>query len=304
MDEETNFYCKIISFIMIMQSNNNSTTGSQYGNTKLRKYKNDHPSFNWDEIECKLSNTNISLNDKSSIMKLFENEWFIQDSEELIVSFDCSNHTGTFHGSVKEINIPKLFKATETKQKREKGSLGSVRGVATQKFRDDYPYEDTIQVHMERYSKRLSKRKNDFVESVLLKNTSSLKRSRTEEVKEGTNRKKFSPTLQQDISDLELFGNEHFVESSDLNVCFDTRILPGICMELVQGGICSRCWKLEGEILEVNLTELSKATKVEQNQVESALGGIMGEVVETDKVSSIDSHLQSYSERLSKEATL
>ena len=144
-------------------------------------------------------------------MKLFKKEWFIQDSE-LSLSFDCSNHTGTFHGRVKEINIPELFKATETEQKRVKEALGSVKGVATQKFRGDYPYEDTIQVHMERYSKRLSKRKNDFVDPVLLKNTSPLKRSRTEEVKEETNHKKFlcqyteqtslSPTL-QDMSDWE-----------------------------------------------------------------------------------------------------
>ena len=49
------------------------------------------------------------------------------------MSFDCSNYTGTLHGRVKEINILELFKATETKQKREKATLRSVRGVATQK---------------------------------------------------------------------------------------------------------------------------------------------------------------------------
>ena len=195
-----------------MQSINHtrSTSCSIYGN-KLIQYKNDHPSFNWNEIDYKIPNTNISKNDKSSIMKLFENKWFIQDSE-LNLSFDCSDHTGTLHGRVKEINIPELFKATETKQKQVKAALGSVRGVATQKFRDDYPYKDTIQVHMERYSTELSKRKNDFVDSVLLKNTSPLKRSRTEEVNEETNHKKFlcqyteqtslSPTL-QDMSDWE-----------------------------------------------------------------------------------------------------
>ena len=106
------------------------------------------------------------------------------------------------------------------------------------------------------------------------------------------------------MSNLELFDNEYFAESSDSSVCSDIRCLPGIYIDLLQGGIYSRCWKLEGEMLEVNLTELSKATKAEQNQVESALGGIMGEVVETGEVSSIDLHLQRYSERLSKEATL
>ena len=183
---------------------------SIYGN-KMIQHKMKHPQFNWNEIEHTLSSTNIPSNDKNSIMKLFKKEWFIQDSE-LSLSFDCSNHSGTLHGRVKEINIPELFKATETEQKREKAALGSIRGFATQKFRDYYPYKDTIQVHMERYSKRLSKRKNDFVDSVLLKNTSPLKRSRTEEVNEETNRKKFlcqyteqtsfSPTL-QDMSDWE-----------------------------------------------------------------------------------------------------
>ena len=263
-----------------MPSYNHSTSFSIYGN-ELRKYQNKHPSFNWNEIECKLRNTNISMNNKSSTMKLFEDEWFIQDSE-LIVSFDLSNGTGTFLRRVWEINIPELFKATETEQRQVKTALGSVRGVATQKFRNDYSYKDTIQVHMERYSTQLSNRKNDFVESVLLKNTSSRKRSRMKGVKEETTN-----------------GNKYFVEKSNSSVCFDTRYLPEICMDLLQGGICSRSWKLEGEILEVNLTELSKATKAEQNQVELALGGIMGEVVETDEVSSIDSHLQRYSERLS-----
>ena len=303
---------KNFSFITMMPLFNHNNSCPIHGN-KLRKYKNNHPSFNWNEIECKLPNANIPISNKKSTMKLFENEWFIQDSE-LSLSFDCRNHTGRLHGKVWEINVQEMFKATDTEQKEVKEALGSIMGVATQKFRYDHPYKDTIQVHMERYSKRLSKRKNDFVDSVLLKNTSPLKRSRTEEVNEETNRKKLlcqyteqtslSSTLQQDMSNLEQFDNEYFVESSDSNVCFDTRVLPEICMELVQGGIYSRCWKLEGEILEVNLTELSKATKAEQNQVESALGGIMGEVVETGEVSSIDLHLQRYFERLSKEATL
>ena len=177
--------------ILTPQSDGNKTTCCE---EKLREYMSSHPYFKWDKIidlinRCK----HLPDSNKNCAMSLLSNEYFMSEEDETIVrSYDLNlfpeeiswwrrkleqenwSKFTQFDGGMLKVNIPKLFTESKSVKKEVKDRLKGALDTAS----SNHPFGQrdglSTEANLNKYLKRLSKRKNDFITSVILKNTSSL----------------------------------------------------------------------------------------------------------------------------------
>ena len=165
----------------------------QINGQKLEEYKKMHSFINWDEITQQLIQNFQTIDDSSAtrkkLIKLLENKWFItqedidlssntvsylvRESVKLDTWWQVDNGSAPFADiSDKElkINIPKLFqqnkiKKAEVKMKSENLCSEEVPGIIDSVC-TKFP-ERNIDSLLNTYIKRLFKRKNDFVNSII-----------------------------------------------------------------------------------------------------------------------------------------
>ena len=209
------------------QSDGNKTTCCE---EKLRKYMSSHPCFKWDKI-IDLINRYKHLPDsnKNCAMSLLSNEYFMSEEDETIVrSYDLNlfpeeiswwgrkleqenwSKFAQFDGGMLKINIPKLFTESKSVKKEVKDRLKGALDTAS----SNHPFGQrdglSTEANLNKYLKRLSKRKNDFITSVILKNTSSLKRGQIgkRKVVGSSNNMKFmyvTPKPQREVQYVQIF---------------------------------------------------------------------------------------------------
>ena len=160
----------------------NITTSNLIDQVKLAEYKRSHPYFNWEIIFENLNKVNSPENEKRNLMHSLLNEWFVNENEDLFVSYDLNcipaeevmwwesriqenwSRFAQLEKGVLIISIPKLF----TESRGEKGEVREkLKGALEQENRTN---DSSIQTHLTRYVKKLSKRKNDFINAIILNN--------------------------------------------------------------------------------------------------------------------------------------
>ena len=224
---------------------------------KLRGYMSSHPYFKWDKIidlinRCK----HLPDSNKNCAMSLLSNEYFMSEEDETIVrSYDLNlfpeeiswwgrkleqenwSRFTQFDGGMLKVNIPKLFTESKSVKKEVKDKLKGALDTAS----SNHPFGQrdglSIEANLNKYLKRLSKRKNDFITSVIFKNTSSLKRGRQEEIVEIKNKSLChsfpQQSLHQSNSDITALPNEQQIAEQ----LFGLRSGNIPCKQVVQPGM-------------------------------------------------------------------